>query len=707
MPAQKSSTLKKNSTRPQTRKPASNANRRLSNANLGVKPTGKTSTKPSTRQAVHTQTRSRGSVSATVAHSKRGRNSHAKRKIFLAIFVFLALLLIADHAMNFNKAYQGVYIGVVDCSGKTQDEIVYLLEQTYGETYEQKEVLVYASKEAQYASTQNSDTSASNTTLGDEDQISVDEARERRQVWSLMPETVAASFNEVASAAQAVQYAHGISNIPQRLACALQGVQLEAVFDFGDAFNVLVAEINETIGTARIDYNITVEQGVCSVTEGQDGYLVNNTEFQKQLAFGFLSQENTPYSFVANVEPAPVRIDKTMAQAVSDQVNNAIADGINFQYEGSGWNATASQVGEWVTSTIVQTGDTYALIPLIDQSVARPALLTHIRENGGEDVMDITFSISATSEVLVHTAQAGNIPLVDDALNELNTGLFGSDNTPAQEGAQAADGVAVNVAIASTEAPAEMSFDDALYYGVVGEITSFTTEYTYGTSSTETRNYNIHLAADLLNNSICPVNGTWSFHNVAGECNEENGFKEAGVIEEGVYSTSFGGGICQVATTVFNAAYEAGYYIDRRYNHTIYNSSYPAGRDAAVSWPDLDLIWSNDTSSDVLLTTSYTEGSLTVTLWGVNPQRSVSTSVSDWEEGDKHKTKYVESSELSPNTYKIKSKGSDGRSITVERTVYSKDSEQLSFQRFNSTYDAVDEIIEYGEGWEVPDDANE
>ena len=207
-----------------------------------------------------------------------------------------------------------------------------------------------------------------------------------------------------------------------------------------------------------------------------------------------------------------------------------------------------------------------------------------------------------------------------------------------------------------------------------------------------------------MNNSICSSEGQWSFHNVAGECNEERGFKEAGVIEEGVYSTAFGGGICQVATTVFNAAYDAGYYIDRRYNHTIYNSSYPAGRDAAVSWPDLDLVWSNDTASDVLLTTSYTEGTLTVTLWGVSPNRSVSTNVSDWEEGDTYETKYVLNTELSPKAHRVKSKGSDGRSITVERTVYDKSGNQLSFQRFYSSYDPVDEIIEYGEGYEIPED---
>ena len=53
-----------------------------------------------------------------------------------------------------------------------------------------------------------------------------------------------------------------------------------------------------------------------------------------------------------------------------------------------------------------------------------------------------------------------------------------------------------------------------------------------------------------------------------------------------------------VATTVFNAVYEAGYPIERRNNHSLYIASYPEGRDAAIAYPDIDLVWRNDTESE-------------------------------------------------------------------------------------------------------------
>ena len=61
------------------------------------------------------------------------------------------------------------------------------------------------------------------------------------------------------------------------------------------------------------------------------------------------------------------------------------------------------------------------------------------------------------------------------------------------------------------------------------------------------------------------------------------------MIINGELQNGLGGGICQVSTTVFNAAFEGGLPIDERTNHALYISHYPLGRDATVNYPDLDL----------------------------------------------------------------------------------------------------------------------
>ena len=95
------------------------------------------------------------------------------------------------------------------------------------------------------------------------------------------------------------------------------------------------------------------------------------------------------------------------------------------------------------------------------------------------------------------------------------------------------------------------------------------------------------------------------------------------MIINGELQTGLGGGVCQVSTTVFNAAYEAGLKITARTNHALYISHYPLGRDATVNYPDTDLRFVNDTKHWLLLRTFVGSSSLTVNLYGTSPHRKV------------------------------------------------------------------------------------
>ena len=127
-----------------------------------------------------------------------------------------------------------------------------------------------------------------------------------------------------------------------------------------------------------------------------------------------------------------------------------------------------------------------------------------------------------------------------------DTGVGAQDTSGAASAWRPSPGEPVEVSVGSGPAPSTSTFDEALDLGLIGEISSYTTEYTTGTG-TENRNHNIHLVADLLNRSIAPAGGTWSFNGTAGECNAERGFLGAGAIIDGEYDDAVGGGICQVA----------------------------------------------------------------------------------------------------------------------------------------------------------------
>jgi len=93
------------------------------------------------------------------------------------------------------------------------------------------------------------------------------------------------------------------------------------------------------------------------------------------------------------------------------------------------------------------------------------------------------------------------------------------------------------------------------------------------------------------------------------------------VISDGVFKEDLGGGVSQVATTIFNAAFFAGLQDVEHKPHSFYIDRYPPGREATVSWPTIDLRFRNDTRHGVLIETVHvpstltTEGSLTVRMW--------------------------------------------------------------------------------------------
>jgi len=163
------------------------------------------------------------------------------------------------------------------------------------------------------------------------------------------------------------------------------------------------------------------------------------------------------------------------------------------------------------------------------------------------------------------------------------------------------------------------STKEARSMGIKGLVGGYETFY----GGDPNRIHNVQLVAHLIDRTLIAPGATFSFNATTGERNEEKGFLEAPVIINGELQTGLGGGVCQVSTTVFNAAYEAGLSIIERTNHALYISHYPVGRDATVNYPDTDLKLVNDTSHWLLLRTFVGSSSLTVNLYGTPVHRRV------------------------------------------------------------------------------------
>jgi hypothetical protein len=147
--------------------------------------------------------------------------------------------------------------------------------------------------------------------------------------------------------------------------------------------------------------------------------------------------------------------------------------------------------------------------------------------------------------------------------------------------------------------------------GIIELVAEFTTEHAAG----QGRVANIHRISDITRGAVIQPGASWSINDYVGRRTAEDGFVPAGVIYQGVFQEDVGGGISQYATTLFNAAFFGGLDFAEYQAHSIYISRYPYGREATVSFPAPDLRIVNNTPFGVLIWPTYTDTSITVSLY--------------------------------------------------------------------------------------------
>jgi len=164
----------------------------------------------------------------------------------------------------------------------------------------------------------------------------------------------------------------------------------------------------------------------------------------------------------------------------------------------------------------------------------------------------------------------------------------------------------------------ELSTEEAQALGITERVSTFTTYYP---SDFAPRLTNIHRAADLMDRTLVLPGKVFSLNRTVGERTPERGFAAGYIINNGQLEVDFGGGVSQLVTTTFNAAYFAGLEIVEHHPHSFYISRYPEGREATVAWGVKDLRVRNDSPNGILITTSYTNSSVTVNVYGTKRYR--------------------------------------------------------------------------------------
>ncbi|MBT3293328.1 VanW family protein [Candidatus Peregrinibacteria bacterium] len=141
--------------------------------------------------------------------------------------------------------------------------------------------------------------------------------------------------------------------------------------------------------------------------------------------------------------------------------------------------------------------------------------------------------------------------------------------------------------------------------------------------SPNNRQHNISVGLDRFNGYLIPSGQEFSFNDVLGPVNAQTGYRKELVIKGDKTVPDYGGGLCQVSTTAYRGAWEYGFPITSRTNHS-YSVRYysPEGTDATVFPPYKDVSFLNDSDSAVLLQTYSEDGRAYFVLYGTKDDRN-------------------------------------------------------------------------------------
>jgi vancomycin resistance protein YoaR len=291
---------------------------------------------------------------------------------------------------------------------------------------------------------------------------------------------------------------------------------------------------------------------------------------------------------------------------------------------------------------------------------------------------DADFAVHANGSVSVVPAQAG---LALDVVRSARRILAAAERPSNRVAALAV----------TTQSP-KRSTAQAEAMGITGTVATYETFY----GGDPNRIHNVQLVAHLVDRKLIAPGTTFSFNGTTGERSAAKGFREAPVIVNGELQTGLGGGVCQVSTTVFNAAYEAGLPITERTNHALYISHYPLGRDATVDYPSIDLKFVNDTGHWLLLRTFVGSSSLVVGLYGTPQHRRVETQTQPLTVVAPAPVQKTVDATLKPGEVVVDDAGVPAQSTSVERKVYDASGKLLSDQTWYSSYRAEPKIVRVG-----------
>ncbi len=458
----------------------------------------------------------------------------------------------------------------------------------------------------------------------------------------------------------------------KRLRARIFGVDVSPpVKAYDAAVRYKLAQIASTVDRNGVNAKI-VRQGLnIRVVEAMSGRQLDRTAAAATVVAALATFERSA-PVILPLETTEPKVKSDDLADAATRARTALSAPIRLSYGETRWRVPRWRIAPLLalpsggtTAVTISGGDAETYLERLSATVSRKPEDAH-------------FQVTATGKIVIRPSAPGLRLDIAATAKAIAAAAFSTDKRTAT----------LVVEVASPQRTTAI----AKTMGVSSVVSSYTT--TYG--GTPGRLNNVQLVAKLIDGTLIAPGGTFSFNGTTGERTADKGFQEAPVIINGELQNGLGGGICQVSTTVFNAAFEGGLPITARTNHALYISHYPLGRDATVNYPDLDLKFVNDTEHWLLLRTFVGTGSLTVNLYGTPVNRRVESTTAPLVETGPVPVKETDDPTLAKGKRVTDQFGSPPRETSVHRLVYDASGKLLYDNTWSSSYVGEPSLVRVG-----------
>jgi len=219
--------------------------------------------------------------------------------------------------------------------------------------------------------------------------------------------------------------------------------------------------------------------------------------------------------------------------------------------------------------------------------------------------------------------------------------------------------------------------------------------YTSLENKEENTIYNIKLSSEVINGILVKPQEIFSFNKYVGPAEKADGYKESTIIANGIFVNGYGGGICQVSSTLYNAVLLANLPIVERYNHSVYGEAtkyVPLGQDAAIFYGFKDLSFKNNSDHMIVIFSKVFRDTLQVSIFGGNEGEAEVEIISKDKKVIDYQIIREKDSKLEAGQEKVVQEGVPGYQIKTYRIVKKDGEEKIEFLA-EDTYKSVPMII--------------